>query len=73
MFNEKLHELRLQKQITAQYMADSLGISIRAYRFYESGSREPNLKTLVKIADILNVSTDVLLCRNFPEASSGEH
>ena len=58
---ENLHKERIKQKLTAQQMADKIGISLRAYRFYESNSREPNLETLVKIAQILNVTTDYLL------------
>lgn len=64
MFSKRLSMLRKKNGLTAQYMADALGLSLRAYQFYESGKREPSLQTLVKIADILIVSTDYLLCRD---------
>lgn len=64
MFSERLRTLRKGSGLTAQYMADKLEITLRAYQFYESGKREPSLQTLVKIADILIVSTDYLLCRD---------
>lgn len=60
-FGKKLHDERISHNLTAQQMADKLGISLRAYRFYESGSREPGLETLVKISKILNVTIDYLL------------
>lgn len=72
-FSENLHQTRLHKGFTAQQMADFLGVSLRAYRFYEAGSREPNLSLLCKIADILEVTTDYLLCRNIAGESSDEH
>ncbi len=72
VFHEKLHELRINNKFTAQYVADFLGISLRAYRFYESGSRQPNFDTLIKIADLFGVSTDTLLCRNFHGVSVDE-
>lgn len=72
MFHERLNEIRTKQGYTAQQMADILGVSLRAYRFYEAGSREPNIESLVKIADTLNVSLDYLLCRNFHEDTSGE-
>lgn len=64
MFPERLRTLRKENGLTAQYMADKLELSLRAYQFYESGKREPSLQTLVKIADILIVSTDYLLGRD---------
>lgn len=64
MFHTRLNETRKSKGITAQQMADSLCINIRSYRAYESADRSPNIEVLVKIADILDVSTDYLLCRD---------
>ena len=63
-FSQRLHTIRNQKGRTQQEMADLLGISHRAYQYYESGNREPNLTYLVQIADILDVSLDYLLCRD---------
>ncbi len=63
MFPERLNLTRKSKGYTAQQMADYLCIHIRAYRKYESGDTMPNLNSLIKIADILNVSTDYLLGR----------
>lgn len=64
MFPERLNELRKQRGITAQQMADLLHTGIRNYRKYESGDAKPTLDGLVQIADILDVSTDYLLCRD---------
>lgn len=64
MFSKRLNETRKNKGFTAQNMADQLGLALRSYQFYEGGRRSPSLDTLVKIADILNVSTDYLLCRD---------
>lgn len=64
MFGRRLNETRKSQNITAQKMADSLQIALRSYRMYESGNRFPSLEMLVKIADILEVSTDYLLCRD---------
>ena len=77
MFSQRLNETRKSKGLTAQFMADSLQTGIRNYRKYESGHANPTLEGLVKIADILNVSTDYLLCRDdflkSAGASSDEH
>jgi len=64
MFSKRLNELRKAKGISAKNMAEALGIELRSYRNYESGDREPSLRTVVKLADILDVSTDYLLCRD---------
>lgn len=64
MFKERLNRTRKLHGVTAQQMADYLSIGLRSYRNYESGDREPSLDTLTRIADILDVSTDYLLCRD---------
>ena len=62
-FNEILHKTRLERGLTAQRIADEIGMALRTYRFYESGHRQPRLATLVKIADVLDVSVAYLLGR----------
>jgi len=64
MFNKRLNELRHSRGLTAQQMADQLGMELRSYRYYESGDRQPSLAMLVRIADYLDVSLDYLLCRD---------
>lgn len=64
MFGKRLNSIRKSKGLTAQYMADLLQVALRSYRMYESGNRFPSLDMLVKIADILDVPTDYLLCRD---------
>lgn len=64
MFSQRLNETRKSKGFTAQQMADMLQTGIRNYRKYESGHANPTLDGLVKIADILEVSTDYLLGRD---------
>ena len=64
MFAKRLNTTRKERGITAQEMADLLQAGIRNYRKYESGDAKPTLDGLVQIADILDVSTDYLLCRD---------
>lgn len=64
MFPKRLNETRKAKGYTAQMMADALNMGLRSYRNYESGHSSPNIYALTTIADILDVSTDYLLCRD---------
>lgn len=64
MFCKKLRETRMKRKLTQQKIADSADITLRTYQKYEQGTREPSLDMLVKLADILNVPTDYLLCRD---------
>ena len=67
MFAVKLNQIRKEKGYTAQYMADELVMTIGAYRKYENGRTSPPLDNLIKMADILNVSLDNLVGRDFPK------
>lgn len=68
-FNEKLKEYRNLIGCTQKEMALLLGITERGYRNYELGTREPDLSTLIILADRLNVSLDDLVGRKFPKDS----
>lgn len=63
MLQDVLKELRQRHNVTAKTVAEAVGILPDTYRSYETGRREPNLKTLVLIADYFNVTTDYLLGR----------
>lgn len=60
MRNDRLKEIRLSKNYTQKYIADTIQISVRSYQRYESGDRTPNSEVLMKISDILDVSMDYL-------------
>ncbi len=64
-FAKNLKEYRLSMKYTQSEMAHFLGMTERGYRYYENGQREPNLSTLVMIADYLKVSLDELVGRDF--------
>lgn len=66
-FPERLKQLRLSLNLTQKDMAELLGITPRGYRNYELGAREPELSTLIKLADKFNVSLDWLVGRDFSE------
>lgn len=62
-FNVNLKKYRKEKGLTATQFAELLGIKYLTYRNYEGGSTEPKYETLIKIADLLDVSLDELLGR----------
>lgn len=63
MIADKLKELRVSngKGSSQQYVADILKIKQQTYATYENGTREPNIQTIIKLANYFNVSTDYLL------------
>ena len=63
-FNENLKAARERKNMTQKEVADNISVAKSTYSLYESGNREPNVNTIKKIADCLNVSADTLLGLN---------
>ena len=60
---ERLCELRKERNVLQQTVAEAVGVSRQAYGLYETGKREPDLETLSKIADYFGVTVDYLLGR----------
>lgn len=60
---ERLKLLRAERRCYQRELAELLGISLRAYQFYEDGTNEPKLKSLITLADYYGVTTDYLLGR----------
>ena len=60
----KLRELRKQRGLTQQDLADIVGVSNVSLSNYERGVQMPDILTLTKIANALGVSTDTLLGLN---------
>ena len=63
-FCKQLRAVRMRRHYTQQALADAVGVALRSYQCYEQGNREPSLELLVKLADVLEVPTDYLLCRD---------
>lgn len=64
MFGKKLKEIREMRGYTQQKAADLIGIALRTYQNYESGSRHPSYKRLVTICNVFDVTSDYLLLCN---------
>lgn len=62
-FKVRLKEIRIERGITLKAISEYLGITMRAYQYYESGERYPDLKGLIALADYLDVSIDYLVGR----------
>ena len=59
----RLKELRQEKGISQLKLAMDLSMNQNTISRYETGEREADYKTLIKIADYFNVSIDYLLER----------
>jgi len=62
-FGNRLRQLRKEKGLTQAELAKLLSIGESTISFYESGKRQPDYETLIRIADLFNVSVDYLLGR----------
>lgn len=60
-FAENLRKYRKSAGYSSKELADTLKIKYTTYLNYENADAEPRYETLMKIADILNVSPDELL------------
>lgn len=60
-FNEKLQELRKQKNLTQEELAEALYVSRTAISKWESGRGYPNIDSLKAISKYFSVSLDELL------------
>ena len=61
MILTRLKELRASQKLTQKDVAEKVGIARVSYTNYELGKREPDYKTILKLADLYDVTTDYLL------------
>ena len=70
MVYKRIRDLREDKDMTQQQIADILHVNRRTYSAYENGVNSMTPETLIAIADYFNVSIDYLLERtNTPNIS----
>ena len=60
-FNEKLQQLRKQKELTQEDLAEQLFVSRTAISKWESGRGYPSIESLKAISKFFHVSIDDLL------------
>lgn len=68
MLRNRLRELREEADITQKEIAAYLNISHSTYNRYECSSREPDLDTLIRLADYFDISLDELVGRKAPNS-----
>ena len=69
MWNDKLKKLRKEQKLSQQEFAQKIGIPQPRYSNYETGTSEPNIETLLKIANYYKVSIDYILDRYTEETT----
>lgn len=68
LFASRLRLLRKVCNMTQKQVAQSLSIDRSTYAYYETDKTKPDYETLLRIAQIFNVSIDYLLGRDQDEA-----
>ncbi len=59
-FPERIKDLRDEKGISQERLADELGVSHGTISLWETGKREPKLSNLILLAEYFGVSIDYL-------------
>jgi len=62
--NEKLRDLRIKNNFTQKDVAEKLMLTRPTYNAYEQKISEPNIETLIKLAEFYHTSIDYLVGRN---------
>lgn len=71
LFAERLRLLRRQHGWTQLQIADLLGIKRSTYAYYETRTSEPDMETLLKLADLFHTSIDFLIGNHDQTAPTG--
>ena len=59
-FKDRLKEARLRKGYTQEQVAEKIGVAKSTFTGYEKGNREPNMFTVSKILDALEIDANFL-------------
>jgi transcriptional regulator with XRE-family HTH domain len=72
-FHQRLRQLRTARKLTQTRVAELLGVSPRVYTRWENGDATPLFGTVVRLADILDVSLDELAGRKETNGEASIH
>lgn len=59
----RMREIRKSRQMTMKELGKAVGVAESTISLYETGKHDPDLLTVGRIADVLDVSVDALLGR----------
>lgn len=63
-FAQRMKELRKERKLKQQQLADRFSVKLRTYQGYEYGESYPEVAKLIAIADYFDVSLDYLVGRS---------
>ena len=73
LLGKKIRERRKEKKYTLEQLAEKLDVSTTFIGQIERAKGKPSLETLVKIANVLEISTDSLLFGDLNNKSGNSH
>ena len=73
VFSERLTQLREDRGLKRQEVADSLEISRASLEYYEKGQRKPDIEVAARIAKYYGVSTDYLVGVSAAQVTASEN
>ena len=59
-FEKRIKDLRIDNDFSQQFISENLGIDIKTYNRYENGLHEIKLNSLIKLAQLYNLSLDYI-------------
>lgn len=59
---KRLKDLRMKEGITQDDLSEKIGITKNAYQKIERGANGAKIDTLVRLAEIFNISLDYIVC-----------
>ena len=62
---KSIKEKRIEQGLSQQTLAKAIGVTHASISYWENGVNIPNVLDVWKIADVLNMSIDELIGRNF--------
>ncbi len=65
----RIRELRLSNNWTLSYVASCLNVSLQTVCNWECGKTQPDIQSLISLADLYDVSIDYLVGRDNSHAS----
>ena len=73
VFSERLTQLREDRGLKRQEVADALEISRASLEYYEKGQRKPDIEVAARIAKYYGVSTDYLVGVSAAQVTASEN
>ena len=71
-FSQNLASLRKQANLSQEKLAEQLGVTRQAVSKWESGLSSPDLDMVVRLCEILNVTSDQLLTGTAPQSNKAK-